>query len=168
MAPLATAEDLRAAFKLRPEPVCAITTCDEYGERIGMTATSVTSVSMTPPMVLVCVRTHALIASPMRARLPFVVHFLSDGQRDIAARLASPVEDKFEGVSHRMSRSGAARLDRAIAVLECDTTDVHPAGDHIIVVGTVTKVDLGGPDDDPLLFRGGTFVTVATDHRPSR
>jgi flavin reductase (DIM6/NTAB) family NADH-FMN oxidoreductase RutF len=152
--------DLRAAFGTRPEPVCAITSCDEYGDRIGMTATAVTSVSLDPPMLLVCVASKSLLATSLRARMPFVVHFLSAEQEDIARRLASPVEDKFLGLSHRMTSSGAARLHQAPAILECEPVDVHGAGDHIVVIGLVTRVDVA-PDEAPaLLFHAGAFTTV--------
>jgi flavin reductase (DIM6/NTAB) family NADH-FMN oxidoreductase RutF len=158
--PMVTGSDIRKAFGLRPEPVCAITTCDEWGERIGMTATAVTSVSLEPPMLLICVKSGALIASSMRAGMPFVVHFLTADQEEIARRLASPIEDKFQGVSHRMSATGVARLDEAGAVLECEPAAIHEAGDHIIVIGNVTRVDLAATDAPALLFHGGTFTTV--------
>lgn len=152
--------DIRKAFGLRPEPVCAITTCNEWGERIGMTATAVTSVSLDPPMLLLCVKSNALIASALRAQMPFVVHFLTAEQEEIARRLASPIEDKFLGVSHRMNASGAARLNEAGAILECEPAQIHEAGDHIIVVGEVTRVDLAATDAPALLFHGGVFTTV--------
>lgn len=157
---MVTGADIRKAFGLRPEPVCAITTCDEWGERIGMTATAVTSVSLDPPMLLVCVTSKALIASPLRAGMPFVVHFLTAEQEEIARRLASPIEDKFQGVSHRMNATGAARLDEAGAILECEPAQIHEAGDHIVVIGQVTRVDLAATDTPALLFHGGVFTTV--------
>jgi flavin reductase (DIM6/NTAB) family NADH-FMN oxidoreductase RutF len=158
--PMVSGADIRKAFGLRPEPVCAITTCDEWGERIGMTATAVTSVSLDPPLLLVCVKSGALIASPLRARMPFVVHFLTAEQEEIARRLASPIEDKFQGVSHRMNATGAARLDEAGAVLECEPAQIHEAGDHIVVIGQVTRVDLAATEAPALLFHGGVFTTV--------
>jgi flavin reductase (DIM6/NTAB) family NADH-FMN oxidoreductase RutF len=157
---MASGTDLRAAFGTRPEPVCAITSCDEYGERIGMTATAVTSVSLDPPMLLISVSSKALLATALRARMPFVVHFLTAEQEEIARRLASPIEDKFLGVSHRMSSTGAARLDQAHATLECEPEQVHEAGDHIVVIGLVTRIDLGPLDAPALLFHGGSFTTV--------
>jgi flavin reductase (DIM6/NTAB) family NADH-FMN oxidoreductase RutF len=157
---MVTGADIRKAFGLRPEPVCAITTCDEWGDRYGMTATAVTSVSLDPPMLLLCVRTGALIASSMRAGMPFVVHFLTAEQAEVACRLASPIEDKFRGVSHRMNATGAARLDDSGAILECDPVQIHDAGDHIVVIGQVTRVDFGATDAPALLFHGGVFTTV--------
>jgi flavin reductase (DIM6/NTAB) family NADH-FMN oxidoreductase RutF len=161
--PMVSGTDIRKAFGLRPEPVCAITTCNEWGERIGMTATAVTSVSLDPPMLLLCVKSNALIASSLRAQMPFVVHFLTEKQEEIARRLASPIEDKFDGVSHRMTATGAARLDEAGAILECDPAQIHEAGDHIIVVGQVTRVDLAATEVPALLFHGGVFTTVRAD-----
>jgi flavin reductase (DIM6/NTAB) family NADH-FMN oxidoreductase RutF len=158
--PMTTGAKLRAAFGTRPEPVCAITSCDEYGERIGMTATAVTSVSLDPPLLLVCVANKALLATSLRARMPFVVHFLTAAQEDIARRLASPIEDKFQGVSHRMNSTGAARLSDARAILECEPVDVHETGDHIVVIGRVTRVDIGPEDPPALLFQGGVFTTA--------
>jgi flavin reductase (DIM6/NTAB) family NADH-FMN oxidoreductase RutF len=157
---MVTGSDIRTAFGLRPEPVCAITTCDEWGERIGMTATAVSSVSLDPPMLLICVKSNALIASSLRAGMPFVVHFLTAEQEEIARRLASPIEDKFQGVSHRMNATGAARLDEAGAILECEPTQIHDAGDHIVVIGEVTRVDIGSSEAPALLFHGGAFTTV--------
>jgi flavin reductase (DIM6/NTAB) family NADH-FMN oxidoreductase RutF len=157
---MVTGADIRKAFGLRPEPVCAITTCDEWGERIGMTATAVSSVSLDPPMLLICVKSKALIASSLRAGMPFVVHFLTAEQEEVARRLASPIEDKFEGISHRMNATGAARLDEAGAILECEPTQIHEAGDHIVVIGRVTRVDIGASDAPALLFHGGAFTTV--------
>jgi flavin reductase (DIM6/NTAB) family NADH-FMN oxidoreductase RutF len=158
--PMVTGQDIRTAFGLRPEPVCAITTCDEWGERIGMTATAVTSVSLDPPMLLICVGSKALIASSLRAGMPFIVHFLTAEQEEIARRLASPIEDKFQGVSHRMTATGAARLDEAGAILECEPAQIHEAGDHIVVIGNVTRVDLGETDAPALLFHGRGFTTA--------
>jgi flavin reductase (DIM6/NTAB) family NADH-FMN oxidoreductase RutF len=157
---MVTGADIRKAFGLRPEPVCAITTCDEWGERIGMTATAVSSVSLDPPMLLICVKAKALIASSLRAGMPFVVHFLTAEQEEVARRLASPIEDKFQGVSHRMNATGAARLDAAGAILECEPGQIHEAGDHIVVIGHVTRVDIGDTDAPALLFHGRGFTTV--------
>jgi flavin reductase (DIM6/NTAB) family NADH-FMN oxidoreductase RutF len=157
---MASGTELRTAFGTRPEPVCAITSCDEYGDRIGLTATAVTSVSLDPPMLLICVANKALLATSLRARMPFVVHFLTAEQEDVARRLASPIEDKFRGVSHRMSSTGAARLEQARAILECEPVQVHEAGDHIVVIGLVTRVDLGSNDAPALLFHGGGFTTA--------
>jgi flavin reductase (DIM6/NTAB) family NADH-FMN oxidoreductase RutF len=157
---MVTGADIRKAFGSRPEPVCAITTCDEWGDRIGMTATAVSSVSLDPPLLLVCIKTNALIASAMRAGMSFVVHFLTAEQEEVARRFASPLEDKFQGVSHRMTATGAARLDESGAILECEPTDIHEAGDHIIVIGQVTRVDVGDPDARPLLFHAGGFTTI--------
>jgi flavin reductase (DIM6/NTAB) family NADH-FMN oxidoreductase RutF len=158
--PMATGADIRTAFGLRPEPVCAITTCDEWGDRIGMTATAVSSVSLDPPLLLVCVKANALIASSLRAGMSFVVHFLTAEQEEVARRFASPLEDKFEGVSHRMNATGAARLDASGAILECEPAQIHEAGDHIVVIGQVTSVDIGQTEAPALLFHGGVFTTV--------
>ena len=158
--PMVTGADIRKAFGSRPEPVCAITTCDEWGDRIGMTATAVSSVSLDPPLLLVCVKSGALIASSLRAGMSFVVHFLTAEQEEVARRFASPLEDKFDGVSHRMTATGAARLDASGAILECEPTQIHEAGDHIVVIGQVTRVDLGETGAPPLLFHAGTFTTV--------
>ena len=162
-APMVTGQDIRTAFGLRPEPVCAITTTDEWGERIAMTATAVTSVSLDPPMLLVCVKTNALIASSLRAGMHFVVHFLTAEQEEVARRFASPVEDKFQGISHRMNATGAGRLDDAGAILECEPAQIHEAGDHIVVIGNVTRVDIGETDAPALLFHGRGFTTVRAD-----
>ena len=153
------AAELRAAFGSRPEPVCAVCAYDAGGEPIGMTATSVTSVSLDPPMVLLCAKATSLIATPLRARLPFVVHLLAAGQEETARRLATPIDDKFAEVRHRAGVGGAVLLDDSLAVLHCAPAQVHAAGDHVVVIGEVERIERG-PDAPALAYHRGRFIAV--------
>jgi flavin reductase (DIM6/NTAB) family NADH-FMN oxidoreductase RutF len=155
-----TSEALRAAFRCRPEPVCLISTLDEYGEGVGMTATGVMSVSLAPPILAVCVKATSLVASSLRAGLPFVVQFLAADQEELARRFASATEDKFRGVGHRRGATGTPRITGALATLECEVDHVHTAGDHLLVLGRVEQVSSGRTTACPLLYCDGKFHSL--------
>jgi flavin reductase len=131
------------------------------GEPHGLTANSVCSVSLDPPLVLVCVsnraRTHAVIA---RAR-SFSVSVLCEGQEAVSRRFAEPAGvSRFDGVEYRVGATGAPILSGALAWLECRLWASYPGGDHTIYVGEV--VGLGGSDGRraPLVFYRGRYDAV--------
>jgi flavin reductase ActVB len=155
-------ERVRSAFRRHPEGVTIVTTLDEFGHQWGMTATAVTAVSLEPPLLLVCVANRSGLAGPMTAGAGFVVHFLAGEQVDLARRFATPVEDKFAGLSYRFATSGCARLNGAPASLECVAHNVHPNGDHTIVVGRILDSTLEEPAGDGLVFFGGAMSAVGS------
>ncbi|GHF70543.1 flavin reductase ActVB [Amycolatopsis bartoniae] len=151
---------VRSAFRQHPEGVTIITTLDEFGHQWGMTATAVTAVSLEPPLLLVCVANRSGLIGPMTAGAGFVVHFLAGGQAELAHRFATPLEDKFAGTSYRFAPSGCARLNGVLASLDCVAHDVHPGGDHTIVVGRILEVALEDSAGDALVFFGGAMSTL--------
>ncbi len=126
----------------------------------GFTATSFTSLSMDPMLVLVCVvnkqRSHELLD---RAR-HFAVNILSSGQRELGGTFARPGSvDRFAGVPLVRSVSGAAILDGSLAWVDCRVHSSIVAGDHTIFVGEVLAGDVSAAGE-PLLYydrKWGTF-----------
>jgi flavin reductase (DIM6/NTAB) family NADH-FMN oxidoreductase RutF len=123
-------------------------------ELSGMTVASFASLSLRPPLVLICieksVKTHDAIVKAGR----FGVSILSARQADISNRFASKAEDKFEGIPFRRAPQGSPMIEGAIATMECTVTAQLPGGDHSIFVGEV--VDATTAAGDPLLyFRSG-------------
>jgi flavin reductase (DIM6/NTAB) family NADH-FMN oxidoreductase RutF len=151
---------VRAAFRRHPEGVTIITTLDEFGYQWGMTATAVTAVSLDPPLLLVCVANRSGLIGPMTAGAGFMVNFLAAQQKELASRFATPLEDKFADTSYQFAPSGCARLNGALASVECVAHDVHPAGDHTIVVGQILDVTLNESVDDALVFFDGTMSSI--------
>lgn len=130
------------------------------GEELhGMTASSFASVSLVPPLVLVCLdktsRTLTLVAQSGS----FAVNVLSSDQREASRAFSRPGTKPFESISHRSGANGAPVLDDAIAVLECSTYQVFEAGDHEVVLGEVTAATI--PGGDPLVYYDGAYRSLS-------
>jgi 3-hydroxy-9,10-secoandrosta-1,3,5(10)-triene-9,17-dione monooxygenase reductase component len=133
--------------------VSVVTASDAHGAVYGLTATAVTSLSLDPPLVLVCISHRSRLAAVLEAGTPFIVHFLSADQEQIARQFARPGPAKFAGVAYRLSVRGSPQLAGTLASLECVSYDTYPGGDHTIVVGRAVGVQLGAPDAPLLYFR---------------
>jgi len=142
----------------------AVVTCVQGGMDHAMTANSFTSVSLDPPLVLVCVEQDSRFHDAITTVPRWGVSVLAEGQRGRARWFATrgrPLVGQFDATpSRRSAVSGALLLDDALATLECRTVAVHPAGDHDIVLGEVLALDLGSPDAEPLLYFGSEFRTL--------
>lgn len=129
--------------------VTVVTTVDREERPHGLTATAFTSVSLEPPLVLVCVDKQAETYSQFEPAGVFAVNFLSLEQRDISQRFATHGGDKFSGLSWRRGGLGAPLLDGTIGHVECRIRHWYDAGDHTIMVGEIESADAG--DGEPLL-----------------
>ena len=135
--------------------VTVITATDpgDRGPR-GMTASSLASVSLVPPLLSVCVEKEAVLHDLLVQAPIFAVNILSEDQEELSRRFAGPQTASFEGVGYHQSERGLILLDGAVAHIECRRVATHTAGDHTILLGGV----MGGAAHDarPLLyFRGG-------------
>ncbi|MBI3929261.1 MAG: flavin reductase family protein [Armatimonadetes bacterium] len=125
-------------------------------ERRGMTASSFTSVSLDPPLVLFCVQNHSGTLAAIEQNGTFAVNVLAEDQQATCFQFAGRSDDKFSGQSFRPGpETGAPLLEGALARLECRLSQVVPAGDHQIVIGEVLGMDRTPPGNHPLLFWGG-------------
>ena len=134
--------------------VTVLTVQASDGRPHGMTASTLTSVSLEPPLVLVCVdhsaRMHPLITGARQ----FVVNVLAADQEELSRRFADPHDDRFDGVRYRITPTGLVHLDGALAHIEVRREALHEAGDHTIVLGRVVGGD--AREGQPLMyFRGG-------------
>jgi flavin reductase ActVB len=158
-------ETYREAFRLHAEGVTVVTATDEFGDQIGMTATSVTSLSLEPPLLLVCINRRSRMTSTLISGACFVVHLLASDQEVAANLFARPLADKFEQVSYAFTSSGCPRLRGALASLECTGHDAYEAGDHIIVVGRVIDVHVNREREAALVSFDGHLTRL--ELRPS-
>jgi flavin reductase (DIM6/NTAB) family NADH-FMN oxidoreductase RutF len=140
--------------------VAVITTEDASGPH-GMTVNSLTSVSLDPPLLLVCFNHGARTAEAAVASGRFVVNILSRRQQAIALRFAARGEDHFAGLDLEYAGHRVPVVPQALAHLECDVERVVEAGDHTIVFGAV--IGASTRDGDPLGFFGGKFSDI-TQH----
>lgn len=122
-----------------------------------MTVSAFSSLSLDPPLVLVCVGNDATMAPVLAAKDSFVVNVLSATQEAVSRRFAGKVDDRFAGVGYHDGKLGDPVLDDVLASMQCRIVARHPAGDHVIVVGEV--VDAAAFEGKPLLYyRGGYAV----------
>jgi flavin reductase (DIM6/NTAB) family NADH-FMN oxidoreductase RutF len=137
-----------------PSGVTVVTTKDEDGSDEGMTVSAFSSVSLDPPLVLICIEKTASAYKALTTASGFVVNVLSASQEQIARRFSIIDIDRFEGVGYSRSPNGLAVLDDVLGVIECATFAMHDAGDHTIIVGEVeaARAQSGTP---LLYYRGG-------------
>ncbi len=125
------------------------------GKPHGLTVNSFTSVSLEPPLVLVCIGHKAATHGPFSSASAFTVNILSEEQRDLSARFASSHPNRFEGVDWYEGELGAPVLNGALAVLECEMRERMEAGDHTIFLGLVRRA--GVRDGAPLVYFSGKY-----------
>ncbi len=133
---------------------------------VGFTVTGFTSVSLVPPLILVCAAKRASAHDAVAAAGQFGVSILSDRQRWIAEQFARSGIDRFGGVPLRLDR--VPLIEEAVAQLECRRHALHDAGDHTIVIGEVIATAVGS--GRPLIHcarRFGAFVAETAPHNAS-
>jgi 3-hydroxy-9,10-secoandrosta-1,3,5(10)-triene-9,17-dione monooxygenase reductase component len=126
---------------------------------VGMTANSVTSVSLDPPMILFCPSSSSTTWRRIRTAREFCISVLADGDEALARRFSQRHGERFAGVAWH-ERAAGLGIDAAVAWIECSIRKVHRAGDHVIVVGDVLEVEASG-EPQPLIFWRGTYGRFA-------
>jgi flavin reductase (DIM6/NTAB) family NADH-FMN oxidoreductase RutF len=136
--------------------VAIATTRMSNGDACGLTINAFCSVSLEPPLVLICVDRDADSHDCIRASGFYAVNVLEEGRGESLSRRFADwnVAEKLRGVAFREEVTGAAILEDALAWVDCRVTAEHPGGDHTIFVGEVLKGD--AREGTPLLYyRGG-------------
>ncbi len=159
-------DEFRAVMARFATGVCVVT-CVQDGFDHAMTANSFTSVSLEPPLVLVCVENDSRFHEAISAVGTWAVSVLDESQKGRARWFATrgrPLVGQFDSTpTTRSSITGSLLLDGALVTLECRTAAVHPAGDHDIVVGEVLGLRTQRPDGQPLVYFRSGFRTLRED-----
>jgi len=143
-----------------PTGVTVVATRDADNAPCGMTVSAFTSVSLEPPLVLVCIQHGASSHDRLLASGSFAVSILARSQAALAARFATdPADVRFREIEWHEGPSGDPVLDGAAAWMTCTLESVHPGGDHSILVGRVEHLELG--PGDALVFYRGTYGHVS-------
>ncbi|BAH39630.1 MAG TPA: flavin reductase [Gemmatimonas aurantiaca] len=137
--------------------VTVVTTRDANGNPHGMTVSAFSSLSLDPPLVLVCIGNDASTAPVMARAESFAVNVLRDDQEALSRRFASVMSQRFEGIGYHGSE-GDPRLEGVLAWMQCRVVAQHPSGDHVIYVGEVEQA--GMSDGRPLLYYRGGYATL--------
>lgn len=134
--------------------VTVVSTTDPSGRPVGMTVSSLASVSLAPPLLLICIDQAATVHDTLVDAAHFAVNVLREGQVDLARRFAESGNGRADDAAWRPSAGGAPILDGVLAWIRCERTAVHPGGDHSIIVGRV--LEGAHTEGTPLLhYRGG-------------
>ena len=148
------ADAFRSALGRFASGVTVVTTHARGGVDHGMTASAFCSVSLEPPLVLLCIEKIASVHDSIVACEHFAINILADSQELLARRFAAVDGDRFEGVGFSRGAYSVPILDDVLAALECRRTTTYAGGDHSIIVGAVEAAKWR--DDKPLLYyRGG-------------
>lgn len=142
-------EDYKAAGRRFASGVTIITVAHN-GEVHGMTASSFTTVSLHPPLILVSLERDSTTRQMVVESEAFAVNILSREQESIARSFAQSGPKSFEGIPHHIGPSGAPFLEGALASLGCCTTEVVEAGDHDLFIAEVTSCE--SHEGEPLLY----------------
>jgi len=136
----------------------AIVTTEVDGEPHGMTVNSLTSVSLAPPLMLVCLTRGARTTAAVAKRKAFALHLLSRRQQALSNRFAGRGKAHFEGLDLEFDEGGLPVLPAGIGRLRCAVETTHAGGDHDIVVGRVLTCE--PRDGTPLLFHRGRYHEI--------
>lgn len=156
------AREFRHAMSHFATGVTVITSVDEDGEPVGTTANAVTSLSLDPPLILVCFDLESMTLKAIRGHGAFVVNVLGAPQQHLSANFARRgLAAAWDGVRHRRGPTGSPRLEDVLAVLECTVEHALPGGDHEIIVGRVRHAQTSPAPISPLLFYRGRYALLS-------
>lgn len=146
------ASEFRRAMSHFTSGVTIVTTSHE-GRFFGMTVASFASVSLEPPLVLVCIEKGVQTHNAIIESRHFAVSILRDGQHDVSSRFAAKVDDRFSEVNVREGSLGDPLIEGALTGIECSLVDALPGGDHTIFVGRVEETYIDDESSPLVYFR---------------
>jgi len=149
------AASFRRALGQFASGVTVVTTRDAAGHPLGLTVSSFCSVSLHPPLVLVCIDHRSDANAGMRESGRFAVSVLAEGQEDVSRRFATPGRAKTAGFPFAEGDHGLPLVPGALAHVECKVRSFHDEGDHAVWVGEVRS--LAAHPGRPLLYHAGAY-----------
>jgi flavin reductase (DIM6/NTAB) family NADH-FMN oxidoreductase RutF len=151
-------DTFRSALGRFASGVTVVTSRDGAGRYHGLTVSAFCSLSLEPPLVLVCIDRAASMHPVLDDAAYFAVNVLAAGQESIARRFAAPETDRFDGIGYERGMTGAPILDDVLAYVECRKTSVIGGGDHTIVIGEVEHAEVRS--SGPLLYYRGGYAQL--------
>ena len=148
--------DIRQALSKFATGVTVVSTIDNFGNPIGMTANSFSSVSLNPPLVLWSIGNNQPSYDIFTNAKGYSVNILSKEQENLCKLFSSPVDDKFEKIKFSLSENGFPIIDNSLAWFDCLKWQNYPGGDHEILVGEVKKFHTS--ETSPLIFWNGSLT----------
>ncbi|MEU1902746.1 flavin reductase family protein [Streptomyces hygroscopicus] len=150
-----TPEEFTRAMARVPAPVTVATTVDASGRKWGFTGSSFSSLSLTPPLVLICLGRTASTHEAFTTARSFMINILAEGQADIARRFAASGTDRFAAGDTVPMELGLPGIPEAVARVACSLHRVVDGGDHSVLIGRVVAAHTG--EDAPLVHCDRSF-----------
>ena len=151
-------DSFKQAMACFPSGVTIVTTIDETGQRSGFTASAFSSLSLKPPLILVCLANNADCFKTFNNQKQFAVNIIGPTHEELAFKFAKKGCDKFEGGEFEQGSFGLPVLSDSPVSLECNTENIYSGGDHIILVGKVEYLSING--GTPTIWHEGKFHHV--------
>ena len=130
-----------------------------HGEQIsGMTANAVVSLSLDPPLILVCVDLEGSMHGMLKVGGCFAVNVLRADQQELSTRFAQPGPKDFSGIELTAAQTGAPILADVLAYADCKVVDIVRGGDHDMFIGEMLTGETH--DGEPLIFYGGRYANL--------
>ncbi len=152
------ASTFRAVLGRFASGITVVTVRDPEGRDHGMTVSAFASLSLEPPLVLVCVDRTATMHDHLYGANVFAINLLSIEQEALSRRFAESRDDRFDGVGYTRDLTGAALFEDSLAHLECTAWARYDGGDHTIIVGRVDRAS--ARDARPLLYYRGGYAQL--------
>lgn len=153
-----TKEEFRAALGRFASGVAVVTTKDDSGKLFGITVSAFCSVSLEPPLILVCIEKRAGSHHAFQESKAFVVNILREDQQSVSNHFASHLEDKFANVEYDTGIEKLPVLRNCLVNLECRLHDSHESGDHTIFIGQIEKATVS--EENPLIYWHGKYREI--------
>ena len=151
-------DTFRSALGRFASGVTIVTAVDGAGHDVGLTVSAFASVSLEPPLVLVCIDHAASIHPVLLEAHHFAVNILAAAQEPLARRFSTLEGDRFDGVGYTRGQTGVAVLDEVLGCIECHRVHATEGGDHTIFIGRVEAVHIRAAS--PLLYYRGGYAQL--------
>jgi flavin reductase (DIM6/NTAB) family NADH-FMN oxidoreductase RutF len=155
------AQELRRVMGMFATGVTVLTTRDAQGRPYGLTANAVTSLSLDPPLLIICIDKRAETHPHFFDSRCFVVNILAEDQAELSAHFAKSGGEKFGTLPFSTNQDGVPVLEGTLAHVECRIVETYDGGDHVIHIGEVQNAEVRG--GRPLLFFQGKYWHMRTD-----
>ena len=153
-----TNEEFRRALSRFASGVTVVTLRDKTGKPHGITVSAFSSVSLDPPLILVCIDNNAGSHRAFHESKRFVVNILSEEQSEHSNQFASHIADKFLNIHHHEGLEGIPVLKNALVNLECRLVQDFVAGDHTVFIGEIERAHIN--EGNPLVYYQGGYKKI--------
>ena len=148
-------DEFRAALGRFASGVTVITTVDAAGHKHGITVSAFCSVSLAPPLILICIERRTGSHHAFEQNEYFAVNILREDQSHLSNHFASHLDNKFDGIEYTVNEHGIPVLKDVLVNLECRRVNAHDTGDHTIYIGEIERSTI--TDGNPLVYFHGNY-----------